>query len=437
VNNVKLANNPLAIILELRTAAELETPTHLLKTLLIGSQNNCVKIFYSILKKPIGYVVWTRIHNDDIDALQGNMLWQNAEVDTAEDACVFINDVMFSSLWSVPAKNEFKKFLRTKGAVGAVRRGTIRFWLKNNAKFKKTVVERNLILAVPPLKKKLVLSHQVQMENSITADSISIVIPVKNNQAGIDQFLKIFSAQTKASDYPLEIIIVDNNSDEKIRVADVYPFNVKVFECKHRGPGAARNVGVKEANGKWILFTDSDCIATPSLISGYYTSSNQCVAYAGKALIQGDDALSNYYREVDVFTPTKIRDGGPSTIVTANCLVLKSAFTAINGFNERFIYAGGEDTDLGYRLRTLGKIEYNFNSVAIHEFDDGLNGFVNRFMRYGRGGKLLDDYYLGGIFKRVAFSHKKNTPTNKFLAETHQRAWDMGYKAEQLIDSLP
>jgi glycosyltransferase involved in cell wall biosynthesis len=436
VNTINLANQTITIILELRIAAGLETPAHLLNTLLVGSQNHCVKIFYSLLKKPIGYVVWTRIQKEDINALRGNAFQQNFETDAAEDSCIFINDVLFSSLWSIPAKKELKKFLLTKEMVGAARRGNIRFWLKHNNKYRKTVVERNLMLTTPSLKEKFTPSTRIQMESTISAGMISIVIPVKNNQAGIDQFLKIFSEQTHASDYPLEVIIVDNNSEKKVLVEDVYPFTVKVFECKNRGPGAARNVGVQEAKGKWILFTDSDCIATPSLVSGYYTSSNECVAYAGKAAIQGNDALSNYYREVDVFTPTKIYDGGPSTIVTANCLVLKSAFTAINGFNEKFIYAGGEDTDLGYRLRTVGKIEYNLNSVAIHEFDDGLSGFVNRFMRYGRGGKLLDDDYLGGIFSRLTFAHKKNTATNKFLAETHKKAWDIGYRAEQLISKL-
>jgi glycosyltransferase involved in cell wall biosynthesis len=426
-------------IIALRAAAGLDINKNLLNALFRAAHSNNTKILYSIFKKPIGYVAWTTINMKDLISLQLNISSGQIEAYSNENNAIIVFDVMFDPPWAEPAKIELKSFLSNYKIFGVMKRKSMYFWLKMNEKYRKIVHNTDKTFRIPALKEKLVLSHDIEIEKSISSDLISVVVPVKNNQKGIDRFLHILSTLTDEANYPLEVIIVDNNSDDRVQVTGCYPFPVKVLDCKKLGPGAARNTGVHAANGKWILFTDSDCIATPSLLSGYYSENNDCVAYVGKAEIQGDDPLSNYYRELNMFIPpkTKTAEGfAPWTVVTANCLVLKSAFTAINGFNEKFIYAGGEDTDFGFRLSLAGKMQYNFNSVALHEFKDGINGFINRFVRYGRGARLLDEHYVGDIFSNVAFFPKSSTVQNKFLADTHQKSWDMGYKAEMLIDKL-
>ncbi len=49
-----------------------------------------------------------------------------------------------------------------------------------------------------------------------TTDEITIVIPVKDNQTGIDIFLTEFFRTHNADNFPKEIIIVDNNSNPAI-----------------------------------------------------------------------------------------------------------------------------------------------------------------------------------------------------------------------------
>ena len=46
--------------------------------------------------------------------------------------------------------------------------------------------------------------------SSIKTEEISIIIPVKNNQYGIDKLLESIFVSQKKEDYPKEIIIVDN-----------------------------------------------------------------------------------------------------------------------------------------------------------------------------------------------------------------------------------
>jgi tRNA nucleotidyltransferase (CCA-adding enzyme) len=58
------------------------------------------------------------------------------------------------------------------------------------------------------------ISGPVRVPGTITAGDISIVIPVKDNQAGIDRFLASGAERIDPAGRPREIIIVDNDSDE-------------------------------------------------------------------------------------------------------------------------------------------------------------------------------------------------------------------------------
>ncbi|MGK3969294.1 glycosyltransferase [Sorangium sp. So ce118] len=273
----------------------------------------------------------------------------------------------------------------------------------------------------------------------IEPSSISIVVPVRNNQEGVDRFLDTLDAETASEHCPCEVIIVDNRSDRPVEVRRRYPFPVNVRRCERPGPAAARNAGVEAARGSWLLFTDSDCIATPSLVAGYCTSAVQgdCFAYAGMVEIVGDSEISRHYREQNIFIPFALGVAAgiePIALVTANCLVWKSAFTALGGFDERFILAGGEDTELGLRLRRAGRLEYRFESVARHEIDDGIEGFVSRFVRYGKGNKLLESLYVGASFAPLPPARDAATAASLDLEWLQFRAMSWGYEGKSSED---
>ena len=263
----------------------------------------------------------------------------------------------------------------------------------------------------------------------ILATAISIIIPVKDNQPGIDRFLDTFFKVTPEHNLPKEIIICDNNSATPVSTCKDYPVPVLVCLAKKRGPAAARNAGVQQAAGEWILFTDSDCIPTPTTISGYLSSENSSVAYAGNIEIVTDDVLSNYYRKRKTLIPPEdnnLSSAAPLYLVTANCLVLKSSIEAVGGFNENFKQAGGEDVDLAWRLKARGQLSFALNSITRHEFDDGFNGFVKRFIRYGRGNRQLGFYHAIPMFPEFP-KFKKNTLSLHLLAIVEYLAMIYGF----------
>jgi glycosyltransferase involved in cell wall biosynthesis len=90
----------------------------------------------------------------------------------------------------------------------------------------------------------------------------SIVVPAYNAGATLDDLLQSLLSQTYPRDR-LEIIIVDNNSqDDTAYRASRYPVTV-LHERHIQSSYAARNRGIAAAQGDIIAFTDADCVAHP------------------------------------------------------------------------------------------------------------------------------------------------------------------------------
>ena len=70
----------------------------------------------------------------------------------------------------------------------------------------------------------------------------------------------------------IQVIVVDDNSDDTDNYCDYYPVlfrsGIEVYYSKEgKGPGYARNVGMKYAKGKWIMFADADDFFLPEWTS--------------------------------------------------------------------------------------------------------------------------------------------------------------------------
>lgn len=270
-------------------------------------------------------------------------------------------------------------------------------------------------LGFKPTRQPNIKSKPVQ-----TSDEITIVIPVKDNQEGIDIFLTEFFKTHPIGNLPKEIIIVDNNSNPAIKIScNDFPIAVKLLQCNKIGPASARNLGVEQAQTDWILFTDSDCVPTESFISGYLKVQDGSVGYAGNIKADRHGIISKYYEQQEILMPPKVYEQPnrprPDYLITANCLVWREAFEKVGGFNEQIKIAGGEDIDLGFKLLNIGQLTYAFDSVAKHNFGNGLRGFRERFMRYGQGNRIVGELYKLDL-KPKPFMPQKRTPINFVLA---------------------
>lgn len=98
---------------------------------------------------------------------------------------------------------------------------------------------------------------------------VSIIIPVYKGELYI---VKCLDSITKQN-YPcIEIVIVDDespdNSVELIRTyAEKVNTSIKIISQKNKGQGAARNLGIDNASGEYLMFVDQDDTIEPEIVS--------------------------------------------------------------------------------------------------------------------------------------------------------------------------
>ncbi len=260
----------------------------------------------------------------------------------------------------------------------------------------------------------------------LVPEDVSLVIPVRNNQAGLDRFLL---ALARIEHRPREVVVVDSASSTPVRLPSV-PLELALLRVGRPGAARARNAGWRAAGGSWILFSDSDCVPTETTLSGYTEALDGSVAYAGIARSLHAGTLASYYDTQQLLVPPPNDGQRPCYLVTANTLVHREALASVGGFDDSFPRAGGEDIDLAYRLRELGTLSYAPASVVLHDFSDGLRGFVERCVRYGRGNWLLERRH-GWPHRPRPFPPARRTPANWVFAATQYLAMRAGYEYER------
>lgn len=90
-------------------------------------------------------------------------------------------------------------------------------------------------------------------------DIISIIVPVYNVEMYLERCLDSIVNQTYKN---LEILLIDDGSTDKSGIiCDEYSRKdnrIRVFHKNNEGQAEARNVGLRQANGDYIMFVDSD-----------------------------------------------------------------------------------------------------------------------------------------------------------------------------------
>lgn len=95
--------------------------------------------------------------------------------------------------------------------------------------------------------------------------SISIIIPVYNKAAVVTDTIASVLGQDQAE---LEMIVVDDGSTDESRsvIESMADDRLHLFSIPNSGPGAARNYGIRQASGQWIMVLDADDILLPGAL---------------------------------------------------------------------------------------------------------------------------------------------------------------------------
>lgn len=99
--------------------------------------------------------------------------------------------------------------------------------------------------------------------------TISIIVPVYNVEKYLQQCIDSIIAQSFVD---WECLLIDDGSpDNSGAICDEYAKNdgrFRVFHKENAGVSAARNLGIKEAEGEWITYIDADDFVSETFLQG-------------------------------------------------------------------------------------------------------------------------------------------------------------------------
>lgn len=102
-------------------------------------------------------------------------------------------------------------------------------------------------------------------------DLISVIVPIYNVEQYLRQCLDSLTVQTYKN---IEVIMVDDGSPDNCgAICDEYAEKYNNFIAVHKenaGLGMARNTGLENAHGQYVIFIDSDDYISDSLIEDLY-----------------------------------------------------------------------------------------------------------------------------------------------------------------------
>jgi glycosyltransferase involved in cell wall biosynthesis len=208
---------------------------------------------------------------------------------------------------------------------------------------------------------------------------ISFVVLTLNSGRTIQKCLESIEAQKCEK----EIIVVDGGStDNTIKIAKKY--KTKIITDKRRFLGAARNVGLEKAKGKYIAFVDSDVVLPKKWIQialNKIEKDDMIAGVGGPGISPEENIISDslnflYGRSKDT------KENYVKSLPTMDLLYKKDAIK-----NQEFIdnLKAGEDVEYNFRLVKNGyKLLFSSDLFVYHFHPTSLKQMIKKWYNYGR-----------------------------------------------------
>ena len=202
----------------------------------------------------------------------------------------------------------------------------------------------------------------------------SVVIPVLNGAATLDELLVALKAQVGVAG-GFEIIVVDNGSTDRTTEI-VRAHGATLMHQPVRGPSAARNLGLAQARAEILVCTDADTIPTRRWLAALLSAFADPETMQATGPIHGwqpTTAAERFACARKVFDCQKTaRHPLHPFAIGMNHAVRRSAAREIGGWDETM--TSGEDVDFGIRMNQRFAAPIHFVEQAVlfhrHRSDD-------------------------------------------------------------------
>jgi GT2 family glycosyltransferase len=251
-------------------------------------------------------------------------------------------------------------------------------------------------------------------------NKVTLILTTYNRPSILEKSVAALHRQ-ELKNTEIEIIVVDDcskdeNSEMAAKVIAKFPGIRYHRNLQNKGLSGSRNAGARLGTGEFILFLDDDIIVEPNYVMGHVEilASATNIATVGSLRfppeLTKDNNLMKYLSSRELrqrnFSQDFLQDLDPQYLGGGICGMRKSDYIKVNGFNETYLFYGGEDVDMGYSLQSAGvRILYAANAKADHYDTVTIDRYRSKYMESGREGIKLMLTRNPNFFKNSAIHY--------------------------------
>ncbi|MEM9447089.1 MAG: glycosyltransferase [Cyanobacteria bacterium P01_E01_bin.6] len=288
----------------------------------------------------------------------------------------------------------------------------------------------------------------VQPDGADALPFLSVIIPIYKGEDDVADLVQCLWSQTYPA-HRVEYLLVDNNSGDRttdylqsyaVRSAARNITLKALQENQIQSSYAARNTGIKSAQGSILVFTDADCRpcshwlteliapfadASVELVAGEITglpSQNWLETYADRQA-----TLSQTHTLAHPFCPYG---------QTANLAVRREAFQQVGLFRP-YLTTGG-DADMCWRIQreTSWAIAFAEAAQVQHRHRSTLAELRSQWRRYGRSNRYLHELHGIPLTPPISSGESAKRLARWVLKEAPQVLLQRGTQTSDWIDLL-
>ncbi|GAA5036486.1 hypothetical protein GCM10011506_30380 [Marivirga lumbricoides] len=217
---------------------------------------------------------------------------------------------------------------------------------------------------------------------------VTVIIPTFNRAGQVINLLKSLEKQTFKE---FEVVLInDGSGDNTLETLNEYNqttnLQLTIIDSINKGRAVSRNLGVKQAKGKILIFFDDDVRANPDCIKSHVNFHREKTnsVLSGPCLYDKSKLTTDFHffrkkLEENWYSPKKEAQLSKSLRLNGgNFSINKDLFLASNGFDERL--KDKEDFFLSFNLYQKHQVKiYSLNTAWVYHDDfKNLHQYIKR-----------------------------------------------------------
>lgn len=229
----------------------------------------------------------------------------------------------------------------------------------------------------------------------------SIIVPVYNRP---EEMKELLDSLEKQDFRDFELVVVEDGSTIKSEdICNEYnkKFPVSYFFKENEGPSIGRNYGAEKTKGKYLIFTDSDCILPSDYLSKVDAEiTDEIQGYGGPDESHPD--FNDMQKAISYSMTSFLTTGGIRArkkteknyvLRSFNMIILKEAFLKMGGFPTTKLHPG-EDTIFGIDFLKAGyKTKIISDAHVYHKRRNSIKSFYKQIFNFGKVRYLITKLY--------------------------------------------